>query len=260
MNHFAKKSLGQNFLLDLTVVEKIIEAAELRKTDTVVEVGPGKGILTASLLDRCGKVIAVELDKDLLPYLKIDFGSHKHFELLHLDALNYQPPEHYKIVANLPYYITSPLLNHFLYDQFVGGNPPELLVIMVQKEVAEKLVAKDGKHSILSLQVHLFGEPELVCEVPRKAFKPSPKVDSAVVKIRVHTKPKINVDLKKLFWFFKICFAQKRKKLTNNLGGMFKLSTTELRTILNDLGISEDVRAEDLNLSEWEKLYERFCK
>jgi len=251
----AKKSLGQNFLKDQNILDQILEAAELNPDETVLEIGPGKGALTQGLIERAGRVIAVELDRDLIPFLKIDFGKNKNFELVHADALTYTPPEEpYKIVANIPYYITSPLLNHYLAEQFLGGNPPRRIVFMVQKEVAEKIIAKNGQHSVLSLQVHLFGSPRLVCIVPPSAFTPRPKVDSAVICIDIYDKPVIEGDLKKLFWLFHMSFAQKRKKLTNNLSLAFKKSTEEIRVILRKLGINEDIRAEALSLEEWGKL------
>lgn len=258
----AKKHLGQNFLQDLGVLSKIIEASELTPEDTVVEIGPGRGFLTDELVNKAGKVIAVELDEDLIPGLKAGFFKQKNFTLLHQDALSYDPPkEPYKLIANIPYYITSPILNHFLVEQFGGGkvpgggNPPTLMVLMVQKEVAEKILAKKEKHSVLSLQVRLFGDPELVCIVHKHAFRPVPQVDSAVIKIRVHGQPKIEGDLKKLFWLFHVSFAQKRKKLTNNLSGVLKKSTEQIRQILVKLEIHPDIRAEELTLDEWRKLF-----
>lgn len=255
----AKKSLGQNFLQDEGILKQIIEAAELEPSDHVLEIGPGKGALTDQLLERAGKVTAVELDDRLIPFLKMDYAKYKNFELVHGDALTYTPPSTpYKIVANIPYYITSPLLNHYLMEQFLGGNPPSLIVFMVQKEVAEKIVAKDGRHSVLSLQVHLFGEPEMVCKVPRSAFQPAPKVDSAVIKIRVAPRPKIDADIKKLFWLLKVSFAQKRQMLSKNLAAVLRVKPEEIRIRLRELNINENTRAEALTLEEWAKLYEAF--
>ncbi len=253
---YAKKRLGQNFLHDLGVLSKIMETSELSEKDTVVEIGPGRGFLTDELVKKAGHVIAVELDDDLIPGLKAGYLTNKNFTLVHQDALTFVPPsEPYKLIANIPYYITSPILNHFLIEQFTDGNPPTLLVIMVQKEVAEKIVAKKGKHSVLSLQVHLFGDPEMVCIVPKQAFRPVPQVDSAVIKIRVRPEPAIKGDLKKLIWLFHISFAQKRKKLTNNLSAALRKPTTEIRDILTKLEINPDTRAEDLTLPEWQRLF-----
>lgn len=250
----AKKHLGQNFLIDEGVRDAIINAGELNPENCVVEVGPGQGFLSEKIAPKVHQLIAVELDEDLLPTLKATFLLSKNVTLLHQDALKFNPPkEPYKLMANLPYYITSPLINHFLMEQFMEGNPPQLMVIMVQKEVAEKILAAK-KHSVLSLQVHLFGEPELVCFVPKTAFRPRPEVDSAVLKIRLHKEPKLKGDLKKIFWLFHVSFAQKRKKLSNNLGNALHEAPTKIRTTLEKLGIDPNVRAEDLTLPEWQKL------
>ncbi|MFT7184034.1 MAG: 16S rRNA (adenine1518-N6/adenine1519-N6)-dimethyltransferase [Oceanicoccus sp.] len=233
----------------------MIEAADLSPDDHVLEIGPGKGALTDKLIEGAGKITAVELDDRLIPFLKLDYGKHKNFELVHGDALTFVPPKTpYKIVANIPYYITSPLLNHYLLEQFEGGNPPKMIVFMVQKEVAEKIVAKKGKHSMLSLQVHLFGKPELICNVPRTAFRPMPKVASAVIKITVDDKPKIDVDMKKLFWLFRISFAKKRKKLANNLSIIMRIKPAEVKEELKKLNIDPEIRAEKLTLDEWKVL------
>lgn len=253
----AKKSLGQNFLRDEGILKKIIAVANISSTDTIVEVGPGKAALTRELLKVAGEVIAVELDARLIPILRTEFGHNKNFKLVHDDALKFTPPAgKYKIVANIPYYITSPLLNHFLLEQFQNGNPPEMIVFMVQKEVAEKIIAKKEKDSVLSMEVKIFGEPEIVSYVPKEAFEPRPKVDSAVIKIRVFNKPKFTGDLKKLIWLMHISFAQKRKKLVNNLEGPLKISKDEIRKILDACKINTDVRAEDLTLEEWQKLFD----
>jgi len=251
----AKKDLGQNFLTDEDVLKQIVESANLSKEDTVIEIGPGTGALTRHLIEKAGQVISVEIDTDLLPQLKHKFGHKPNFTLIHGDALKFAPPKTpYKIVANIPYYITSPIINHFLLEQFTQGNPPKILVIMVQKEVAEKIVAKKEKHSVLSLQVHLFGEPELVCIVPKTAFIPMPKVDSAVIKITVDKTPKINADLKKIMWTIHMAFKQKRKKLCNNLSAMFRKEPVEIKELLKSLNIDQDIRAEDLKIEEWSRL------
>lgn len=250
-----KKQLGQNFLQDEEILKKIIEAAELTENDTVVEVGPGKGALTAALLAKAGRVIAVELDERLIAPLKIHFGHRKHFELHHENALQFIPPAGpYKLVANLPYYISSPLLNHFLLEQFLYGNPPTMMVIMLQKEVAERLVPNKGNHSLLSLEVQSFGTAEKICDVPPKCFYPRPKVDSAVVRIHVAASPFIHGNLKKAFWLFKVSFSQKRKKLTNNLICALRKPLAEIRPYLEKAKIPPDIRAEALSVDDWNRL------
>lgn len=250
----AKKSLGQNFLHDTEVLRDILNASDLKPGEQVVEVGPGEGFLTRALLEKNVELTAVELDRDLIPWLKIDFGKNSRFHLIEGDALKFVPPSGpYKLIANIPYYITSPLLNHFLMEQFLSGNPPELLVVMVQREVAEKVVDKK-KQSVLSLEVQLFGEAEIVRIVAPNSFKPRPKVDSAVLKIRTFKKPVIEGDLKKFLWLVKVSFAQKRKKISNNLSGVLKLSNAETKTFLESAKISPDARAEDLSMEQWQNL------
>lgn len=252
----AKKSLGQNFLHDQSVLHDILKAGDLSAKDRVLEIGPGEGFLTRGLLQSGAHVTALEFDDDLIPWLKMDFSKEKNFELVHTDALQYQPgPEPYKLIANIPYYITSPLINHFLVEQFTGGTPPRLMVLMVQREVAEKIVAADGKQSVLSLQVQLFGKAELVRIVAPSCFKPRPKVDSAVIKISVYDEPLLKGNLKQFFWLFKVSFAQKRKKLSNNLRNVLHLNATEVKALLTKAGLSEDIRAEDLTMPEWQSLF-----
>jgi len=252
----AKKHLGQNFLHDEGVLKDIVEAGELSGADTVIEIGPGKGALTRELIPKAGKVIAVEMDEDLIFPLKLEFVTEKNFQLIHGNALTFTPPEGaYKVIANIPYYITSPLLNHFLKEQFLEGNPPVLLVLMVQKEVAEKIVAKDGKHSLLSLEVQLFSDVELVRTVPASAFHPRPEVDSAVIKIRPLAQQRVEANLKKLFWLFHVSFAQKRKKLSNNLGAVLHKKNQEIAELLQTLKIDPNIRAEALTFPEWQKLF-----
>lgn len=252
----AKKSLGQNFLHDEKVLEDILIASEIGSNETVVEIGPGEGFLTRALLEKAGHVLAIELDRDLYPWLRLDFGKNPKFTLIEGDALRYDPPKTpYKLIANIPYYITSPILNHFLREQFVNGNPPTRMVLMVQREVAEKIVCKDTKHSVLSLEVQLFGSPKLVRIVAPSCFRPKPKVDSAVLQIDVYSEPKVKGNMQKLLWLFKMSFAQKRKKLSNNLSSALKLSTTEIKKTLEENGISPDTRAEDLNLENWQTLF-----
>lgn len=252
----AKKSLGQNFLTDQSAIDEIIEAAELKSSDTVLEIGPGKGAITSIMAEKVGKLICVELDQRLIPWLKVDYEKYKNVEIVHADALKYTPPSTpYKIVANIPYYITSPLLNHYLMDQFIDGNPPELIVFTIQNEVADKIVAKDGNESVLSLQVKLFGEVEKVRVIKAASFNPAPKVDSAVIKIRTFKEPKVKGDLKKFFWLLHASFAQKRKKLSNNLSAALRRPPAEIRALLNHLGIDEDARAEVLTFEEWTKLF-----
>lgn len=252
----AKKSLGQNFLHDTKVLSDILTASAIEPGETIVEIGPGEGFLTRALLEKKAHVFAVELDRDLYPWLKMDFGKNPQFTLIEGDALRYNPPKGpYKLIANIPYYITSPILTHFLQEQFENGNPPTRMVLMVQKEVGEKIICKDKKHSVLSLEVQIFGAPQIVRLVAPNCFHPKPEVDSAVLQIDVYSERKIKAPFKKLLWLIKMSFAQKRKKLSNNLSTALGLSTTEIKKILEENGIQPDLRAEDLKLEDWQILF-----
>jgi 16S rRNA (adenine1518-N6/adenine1519-N6)-dimethyltransferase len=233
----AKKSLGQNFLKDRSVLEKIIDAAELSKDDYVIEVGPGKGILTQELIKRGARVTAIELDDRLIKQL----SRIKNLDLIHGNALDFIPPEEdYKIVANIPYYITSPLISHFLEAK----TRPSKMVLLVQKEVAEKICAQPGDMNVLAIHVQVFGKPRIVCKVPASAFDPQPKVDSAVIVIDVYDEPLVK-DYKRFFGVMHRAFSGKRKKLSNTL--------PDLKERLNELGLA-DLRPEKLSLQDWMKL------
>lgn len=233
----AKKSLGQNFLKDRSVLDKIIKAANLSKDDYVIEVGPGKGVLTRELIANAGKVTAIELDDRLIPQLQ----EIKGLDLVHGNALDYRAPnEKYKVVANIPYYITSPLISHFLQSE----HRPSKMVLLVQKEVAEKICAEPGKLNVLAIHVQVFGKPRIVCNVKASAFEPAPKVDSAVIEIDVFDKPLVE-DYKKFFGFVHRGFSNKRKMLSNSL--------KDMRDRLIELGF-QNLRPENLSIEDWMKL------
>lgn len=237
----AKKQLGQNFLKNADTLAKIIKAAAVEKDDLVIEVGPGKGVLTTELIQQAKKVIAIEKDSELLPFLAEKFASASNLELVEADILKTPPPnEDYKVVANIPYYITSPILNHFLQ----AANKPQSMTLLVQKEVAEKICTKAGKHSILSLQVQLFGEPSIIAKVPASHFVPAPKVDSAILQIDVFEKEKYKNPLK-ILKLAKMAFSQKRKKLRNTLGNYIKTDRIDMNR-----------RPQTLSLEEWALLTE----
>jgi len=233
----AKKSLGQNFLKDRKVLMKIVEAAELDRDDYVVEVGPGKGVLTRELIEYAGRVTAIELDDRLIPQLR----EIEDLDLIHGNALDFIPPGgDYKVVANIPYYITSPLISHFLES----ANQPSKMVLLVQKEVAEKICAEPGDMNVLAIHVQVFGKPRIVCNVPAKAFTPVPKVDSAVLVIDVYNEPLVE-DYKRFFGVVHRAFSGKRKKLSNTL--------PDLKERLIELKFA-DLRPEKLSLEDWRKL------
>lgn len=251
---WAKKRLGQNFLVDEKVFDQIIGAADLKSPDNIVEVGPGTGFLTERLIGKVKSVTAVEKDRDMVRILEDRFKGVKNLELLHSDILKIKDEElkikNYKVVANIPYYITSPLLKHFLQSD----HRPELMVLLVQKEVAEKICGITGK-SLITIETQLFGEPEIVGFVSPKAFYPAPKVESAILRIKVHPKPLISDDQMKDFMrLVKFGYSQKRKKLSNTLGAGLRVKSSEMAEILRGAGIDPDLRAEHLGIEEWKRL------
>jgi len=254
---WTKKSLGQNFLVNPQVIGKIIDSAQISAHDRIVEVGPGLGILTQALLSRAAHVRAIEYDQKLIPLLQKTFApalGHT-LELIHADALATPLPAYdYKLVANIPYYITSPLLNHFLQPDTVAKRPT-LIVLLVQKEVAEKICASEPDHSILSLQIQIFGRPEIVAIVSKTNFFPQPKVDSAILKITTYQEPLIQ-NLKTFFQLIKGTFAQKRKTLSNSLRSTLALSREQVLALLLGAGIAANRRPQSLSINEWQKLTE----
>lgn len=261
----AKKELGQNFLVDGDVLATIVSAAGLSHDDTVIEVGPGLGILTAELAKRAGWVITIELD-DRLAEILVKTLPYDNVVILNQDVLGTDPaallkgraphfPEvlrSYKVVANLPYYITSPVLRHFLEAPV----KPELMVVMVQKEVAEAIAAPAGKRSLLSIAVQFYGRPQIVASVPADAFFPPPEVDSAVVKIDVYSQPPFAVDnVEGFFKLVKAGFAAARKQVANSLAHSLGLSKEEVLSLLDKAGIDPKRRAETFTLEEWAELW-----
>ncbi len=255
MPFFPKKSLGQNFLKFPEIAQKIVRAGDIKENDTVVEIGPGFGILTELLAEKAKKVIAVELDVRLEPELKKKLAAFlglKKIELVFQDALKFSPPKTpYKLIANIPYSITSPLINHFLKEQFLGdGNPPALCVLMVQKEVAKKICAKPPDMNMLALNCQMFAKPKYLFTVGKGVFKPQPKVDSAVIALETLKQPLIT-DPEKLKAFFEIissAFSQKRKTLGRSLKEIYGPRTP---AILQNAGIDSKRRPETLIIEEW---------
>jgi len=250
---WAKKHLGQNFLINKKIIETIIKAANLNKEDLIIEVGPGLGILTKELLNKGGHIRSIELDRELIPYIKKTFKD-KHFELEEGTALKATLPQtKYKLVANIPYYITSPLLRHFLNPQTKQEKRPTLIVLLVQKEVAEKICAKPGDHSVLSLQTQIFGHPSIIKTVSPKNFHPAPKVDSAILKIEVYKKSLIK-NLKLFSRITRIAFHQRRKTLKNTIKNYLNINGEKTDTIFKKINIDSSRRPQTLSIEEWQKL------
>jgi 16S rRNA (adenine1518-N6/adenine1519-N6)-dimethyltransferase len=274
------RGMGQNFLIDPLALDTIIAAAELTPSDTVVEVGPGLGVLTWELIQRAAHVLSVELDKRLVARLHDEFSAATNLTLIESDVLRISPAEilaqradistalptthhplpithPYKLVANLPYAITAPVLRHFLE----GQPAPELMVVLVQWEVAERIVARPGDLSILAHSVQIYAEPEIVARVGAASFEPAPAVDSAVLRMRRRAEPAVAVDsIDRLFRLIKAGFSQPRKKIANSLpGGLAAMGDPTTReqalAALSAAGVAHDRRAETITLAEWAAVY-----
>ena len=255
---WAKKGLGQNFLVDEKVLDKIVKAADLKPSDNVIEVGPGTGFLTEKLLDRVKHVTSVELDRGMIGILEDRFKGVKNLDLVNADILKYDMShgarvtahDKYKVVANIPYYITSPLIKHFLQSK----NRPIVMVLLVQKEVAEKVCGKTGK-SVITIETGVFGEPKIVGNIKAGSFYPRPKVDSAILKIEVYKKPLVpEGQIEDFLKIVKAGFSQKRKKLSNSLASVLKIKTSEVISALQKTNITLNARAEELEIGDWGKL------
>ena len=256
----AKKSLGQNFLINDGIIQKIIAAAELTEDDVVLEVGPGTGILTKALVQTGARVIAVEKDRNLIEDLEAEFSAAQ-VEIIEKDILEFDPVHcslvtgQYKVVANLPYYITS----HFIRTVFEEWPQPSSLVLMVQKEVAKRIMAgtslpagRQADMNLLALSVQYYAKPEIVTYVSRGSFRPTPTVDSAVIKLVPHTEYSLSTEKEELFFsIIKSAFGGKRKQLINTLPtiiGKNKQGATEL---LTQIGLSPQTRPETVDLTHW---------
>lgn len=258
----AKKSLGQNFLHAKSVLNKIIECSNLAANDFIVEVGPGQGALTEKLLGTGAKVMAIEKDARLIPFLNEKFAQaikNKQLQIIEGDALELDVKKlkikKYKIVANIPYYLTGALLRNFLEQKIA----PESITVLVQKEVADRIVARDNKESILSLSVKFFGQPKKIMNVPRKSFKPVPGVDSAILHVLLTNQTKSQNDVKFRDAFFdliKRAFAHKRKTVRKNLIDS-GLSSELVDKCFAQIKIDEKARPEDINIKTWLLLTKR---
>ena len=250
----AKKSLGQHFLNSPHVLGQIISAAQIKRGEVVLEIGPGTGILTRPLIDAGAKVVAVEKDIRAFEFLKGIFSNEiadGRLDLMHGDILESQIPHldsPFALVANIPYYITGAILEKFLEN----GPRPDRIVLLVQKEVAERIVARDGKESILSISVKAFGTPKIIAAVPRGAFTPPPTVDSAILVIERISDAQFTegkIDIKEFFKIVRAGFAHKRKYLQRNLEAV--LSSEKIQSAWGALNLDPKVRAEDLKVEQW---------
>ena len=245
-----KKSLGQHWLKDRDILAGIADDAEIEAGDTVLEIGPGLGTLTSELLRRAKKVVAVELDGELAVKLPGQFPG-TNLEVVQQDILQFDlsvlPPD-YVVVANVPYYITSKIIKMLLS----ADNKPRRIVLLIQKEVAERLAAEPGNMSILALSAQVFAEVSLSAVVPAKFFTPPPKVDSQVVVLTTRPESLLkDVEEKAFFRVVKAGFSAKRKMLRSSLSGGLGISKTEVEELLAQVGIDPNVRAEALSVSQW---------
>lgn len=260
-NIVAKKSLGQNFLKNPGVVRKIVETGEVKEGDIVLEIGPGKGALTTELLKNGAEVIAIEKDREMKEVLEETFAKEiktKKLKIIFSDFLTEDinkiipKNKNFKVIANIPYYITGAIIEKTLSEK----KRPSMAVFLVQKEVAERIMARDKKESILSLSVKVFGNPKIIMTVSRNSFFPAPKVDSAVLKISDIKKDISEKFIKNFFVLVKNGFSHKRKFVLNNIEGVLGSDTSE--KFKGALSLNGKERAEDLSLSEWIQGAEKF--
>lgn len=258
------KALGQNFLIDQTVLDSAIDASGIDEGYGVIEVGPGIGTLTAELSKKAGKVVAIELDRSIAEYLKKAFVAYDNVEIVQGDALKIDLKEiideklqglKVVVIANLPYYITTPLIMKFLEDDL----PLESITVLIQKEVAERIVADAGtkEYGAISVAVQYYSSPEIIRTVPPESFMPPPKVTSAIIKmdIKNHTKPEVSNE-KRMFRVVKAAFGQRRKTLVNALSSGFDVPKEELARIVTDVTGSEKIRGEQLDLRQFIQISE----
>jgi 16S rRNA (adenine1518-N6/adenine1519-N6)-dimethyltransferase len=270
----ARKGLGQHFLVNSAVLKTITRGAGLSPRDLVIEIGPGMGVLTRELVTQCGYVIAVELDPRMIELLHPTLSTYQNFSLIQQDILKLEPqdlieqeksrfpatladPSQYKLVANLPYYITQPIIRHFCEARL----KPQVMVIMVQKEVARNIVANPGDLSIMAVSVQFYGRPQIVGSVPASNFYPTPRVDSAILKITFYPGPPVDVTSPKSF--FKIVragFCAARKQLANSLAQGLDIPKAEVLSLVQKAGIDPQKRAETLSLEDWARLEKIFSE
>lgn len=252
-----KKSLGQNFLVNEGIYKKIVVALEIKKNDTIVEVGPGLGTLTGYLAESGAKIMAIEKDRLLIAHLKNKFKDNKNVTIIEDDILKFDPRNYelqttgYKLVGNIPYYLTS----HLIRVALEKWPRPEMIVLMVQKEVAQRITARPPDMSLLAVSVQYYAEPKIISYVSAGSFYPPPEVDSAIIKLTTNDRQQTtSKEAKKFFKVVKAGFANKRKQLINNLSAGLKLSKEKVGSRLLAVGIDSKRRAETLTIGEWQKI------
>ncbi|MFH1611711.1 MAG: 16S rRNA (adenine(1518)-N(6)/adenine(1519)-N(6))-dimethyltransferase RsmA [bacterium] len=246
------KRLGQNFLINKGILEKIIKTADLSKSDTVIEVGPGLGTLTLELSKNTKKVIAIEKDKELVEALKDTLKDYKNIDIIHNDALkiNLSLYKNYKLVANIPYYLTSSLIRRFLETD----NPPQKLVLIIQKEVAQRICSKPPRMSLLSVAVQFYAKPKIISYISKNSFWPAPKVDSAIIKITPYLSENFDLAKDDFFQIVKAGFSSPRKQLATNLSKKLQIDKEKIIKILEQINLDPKIRAERLSVEDWKEL------
>ncbi len=256
------KSLGQNFLTDPAILEKITRIAGVTNKDTVLEIGAGLGHLTAQLANSAKQVVAVELDERLIPVLEENLSEYENIRIVQGDILSLKTQDlvrenNYLVVANIPYYITSRIIRNLLESEL----KPNRIILTIQHEVAQRVCARTGKMSLLSLSVLMYGVPSLEMRIPANAFFPTPKVDSAVILLNLHPEPLLAGKLRvKFFKIIKAGFLHKRKTLRNSLSKGLAWAPVETEKMLQEASIDPQRRAETLTMDEWLELTQYFDK
>ena len=249
------KRLGQSFLIEQNIINKIIKTAAVSDKDIIVEVGAGLGNLTQELAKKAKQVIAIEKDRRLISLLKENLSKFKNIDLISGDILHLPEPErvflkNYQVVANIPYYLTSPLIRMFLEND----HQPRAITLLIQKEVARRITADPPAMSLLAISVQFYAQVKIAGYVTKNCFWPKPKVDSAIIKM-TDIQPRKDVDVKKFFQVVKAGFSSPRKQLLNNLSAGLNQDKAEIKKILRQTGLDEKIRAERLRVEDWLKLY-----
>lgn len=268
-NISANKSLGQNFLIDDEVIENIVNSANIGRNDLVIEIGPGLGTLTSKLLQKANRVIAIELDKRMITILNDRFSLYNNFELINQDVLKVNlrqiiddagnEIENVKIVANLPYYITTPIIMKLLEDRL----NIESITVMIQKEVAKRLTASPGEKlsGAITYAVNYYCEPQEIITVPHSSFIPEPEVESEVIKLKLRKENPVKLEDEELFFkFIKVAFMQRRKTLINAISNSGLMAKEQTQRLLKDVGLDEKVRGENLNMQDFANLTNVYYK
>lgn len=260
-NISANKSLGQNFLINDDVIQNIVQSADITNNDLIIEIGPGLGTLTSRLLEKAKKVIAIELDNRMINILRDRFSLYKNFELINEDVLKVDLKKlieenkagKVKVVANLPYYITTPIIMKLLEDKLEIDS----ITVMIQKEVAKRLTAKPGEKlsGAITYCVNYYCEPEEIVIVPNSSFVPEPEVESEVIKLKLRKEPPVKIENEELFFkLIKASFMQRRKTLINGITNSGIMEKEECKKLLNKIGLDEKVRGENLNIQDFANL------